>query len=166
MFKNISVIVVLCLLVMACNGYDRPKKPDNLIPKDKMSEVLYDLYIINAAKGVNRKLLESNGFVPETYVLTKYNIDSLQFAESNGYYSFDPDVYKAIIDQVKTRLEKEKEEFDVLKKAEDEVAKIKRDSINKIKLRKKDSIKKLKTDTIVNLKTDLKIITLDSTARN
>ncbi len=166
MFKNISVIVVLCLLVMACTGYDRPKKPDNLISKDKMSEVLYDLYIINAAKGVNRKLLESNGFMPETYVLTKYNIDSLQFAESNGYYSFDTDVYKAIIDVVKTRLEKEKEEFDVLKKAEDEVAKIKRDSINKIKQRKKDSITKPKTDTIVNWKKDSKILILDSTARN
>jgi len=166
MFKNISVIVVLCLLVMACNGYDKPKKPDNLIPKDKMSEVLYDLYIINAAKGVNRKLLEANGFIPETYVLTKYNIDSLQFAESNGYYSFDTDVYKVIIDDVKTRLEKEKEEFDVLKKAEDEIAKIERDSLNKIKIQKKDSIKKLKTDTIVNWKKDLKRIILDSTAKN
>jgi len=166
MFKNISVILVLCLLVMACNGYDRPKKPDNLISKDKMSEVLYDLYIINAAKGVNRKLLEANGFIPETYVLTKYNIDSLQFAESNGYYSFDTDVYKVIIDDVKTRLEKEKEEFDVLKKAEDEIAKIERDSLNKIKIQKKDSIKKLKTDTIVNWKKDLKRIILDSTAKN
>jgi hypothetical protein len=112
MFKKITVILLLCFLVIACTGNGRPKKPDNLISKDKMSEVLYDLYIINAAKGVNRKLLEANGFVPETYVLTKYNIDSLQFALSNTYYSFDTNAYKTIVEQVKSRLEREKEELE------------------------------------------------------
>jgi len=180
MFKNVSVLMVICLLVIACNGYDKPKKPDNLISKDKMSEVLYDLYIINAAKGVNKKILETSGFIPETYVLTKYNLDSIQFAESNEYYSFDTDTYKAIIDEVKARLEKEKEEFEVVKKKEDEAKKLKQDSINKIRLRKKDSINKLnkdtivkskdtilkKKDTIVNRKKDSKTIILDSTAKN
>ena len=152
--------MVICLLAIACNGFDKPKKPDNLISKDKMSEVLYDLYIINAAKGVNKKILETSGFIPETYVLTKYNLD--------------------IIDEVKARLEKEKEEFEVVKKKEDEAKKLKQDSINKIRLRKKDSINKLnkdtivkskdtilkKKDTIVNRKKDSKTIILDSTAKN
>ena len=86
MLKKISVIL-LFLSCLACS--DKPKKPDNLISETKMEAVLYDLYMINSAKGVNRKLLEKNGFVPETYILTKHNVDSLQFAESNNYYAFE-----------------------------------------------------------------------------
>lgn len=144
MIKKVSVIIVLCLLVLACNENDKPKPPNNLIPKEKMSEILYDLYTINAAKGVNRKLLEKNGFIPETYVLTKYGIDSTQFANSNTYYAFDAETYKSIVDQVKARLEKEKAEFEELQKVEGMAAKVRRDSINKINQRKKDSLNKIK----------------------
>ena len=143
MLKNIVVIIVLCLLAVACDGSGTIKKPDNLISKEKMSNILYDLYIINAAKGINRKLLENNGFVPETYFLTKYNIDSTQFADSNTYYAFNTEVYKVIVDEVKTRLEKEKEDYEELRKKEGQSAKTKRDSINKQGRKKKDSIKRV-----------------------
>lgn len=141
MLKNIVVIIVLSLLLVACNRSNYIKKPDNLISKDKMSNILYDLYIINAAKGVNRKLLEKHGFVPETYVLTKYNIDSIQFADSNSYYAFKTEVYKVIVDEVKERLEKEKQEYEELRKKEGLSAKTKHDSIKKEGNKKKDSIK-------------------------
>tara|TARA_R100001369_G_scaffold61224_1_gene88109 strand:- start:97 stop:447 length:351 start_codon:yes stop_codon:yes gene_type:complete len=116
-----------------------------------MSEVLYDLYVINAAKGVNRKLLEASGFMPETYVLTKHSIDSLQFADSNMYYAFDTDVYEVIVADVKERLEKEKVEFEALEKIESKAAKRSRDSLNRIKLKEKDSIKKLDKKTTTKL---------------
>ncbi len=115
-----------------------------------MSEVLYDLYVINAAKGVNRKLLEARGFMPETYVLTKHNIDSLQFADSNMYYAFDTEVYEAIVAKVKERLEKEKVEFEALQKIEGKAAKRRRDSLNRIKVRTKDSTIRIK-DSIKKL---------------
>ena len=109
MSTNLKLILCFGLLAMACNSSDKHKKPENLIPKDKMTNVLYDLYIINAAKGVNRKLLEDNGVIPEDYVLTKHNIDSTQFAESNVYYAFNADDYNDIVETVKDRIEKEKE---------------------------------------------------------
>ena len=133
--------MVLCFLLMSCNGRDKPKKPDNLISKGKMAEVLYDLYIINAAKGVNKKMLEASGFNPETYILTKHNIDSLQFADSNMYYAFDTEAYQAIVEQVKARLVREKDEVEELIKVEEKASKIRRDSINKIKTKQKDSIR-------------------------
>lgn len=135
---------------MACDDISkRPKKPDNLISKDQMAELLYDLHIINAAKGVNRKTLENNGFNPETYILTQYNVDSTQFADSNTYYAFNPEVYKTIVDNVKARLEAEKKMFEDINKIEEDSIKrhrdsIKRhrDSINKPFKKRKDSIKK------------------------
>jgi len=137
------VIVILCFLAVTCDGSDRIKKPDNLIPKDKMSDILYDLYIVNAAKGVNRKLLETNGLEPETYILTKYNIDSTQFSNSNAYYAIKNDVYKTIVDKVKERLEKEKAEFEEIQEKEEMKTKTRRDSIKNHAKRRKDSIRKV-----------------------
>ena len=85
---NRLIKLIGCLfLVMACSRKNEPKKPDNLISEAKMEQILYDLYIINAAKGVNRKMLETKGFFPESYVLKKHEIDSVEFAESNAYYA-------------------------------------------------------------------------------
>ena len=151
MFKNIVVISVLCFLVIACDDSKKIKKPDNLIAKETMSNILYDLYVINAAKGINRKLLETNGFLPETYVLTKYNIDSTQFADSNTYYTFNNEVYKDIVDKVKARLEKEKKTYEVIREEEGQLAKVKRDSISVEQQKRRDSIKKIKIrDSIVS----------------
>lgn len=141
MLKHIGVIVVLSVLVLACNGSRKPKKPDNLISKSQMSDLLYDLYVINAAKGVNRKTLETNGFNPETYILTKYNIDSTQFADSNIYYTYNTEVYKAIVEDVKARLEKEKQGFEDLQEKDNDSIQKYRDSIGKRLKKKKDSIK-------------------------
>lgn len=144
MLKHISSIIILGFLVLACSNSTRPKKPDNLISKAQMTELLYDLYVINGAKGVNRKTLETNGFNPDTYILTKYNIDSTQFADSNIYYAYDTETYKSIVDKVKARLEKEKAFFEAIKKKEEDSIKKRKDSINKPYKMRKDSIKKLK----------------------
>lgn len=138
--KKFLVLLAVVSFITACGKNDKPKKPDNLIAKDKMENILYDLYIINAAKGVNRKIIEQNGFMPENYVLNKHKIDSAQFADSNSYYSFDTDAYKVMVENVKARLEKEKTELEKVKE-EDKVAKKKKDSIQKIAPKKIDTIK-------------------------
>ena len=140
--KNFSLLIVLNILVLACSGTSKPKKPDNLISKDHMSELLYDMHVINAAKGVNRNLLETHGIIPETFVLTKHNIDSSQFVESNTYYSYYTDDYEAIVAKVKTRLQSEKDGFEALRKAEEEELKRKKDSIKERKKSLKDSVNK------------------------
>jgi len=142
MLKHIIVILVLGGFILACNGSKNIEKPEDLISKEKMGHILYDLYVINAAKGVNRKLLEKHRFIPETYVLTKYDIDSIQFAKSNSYYASDIEVYKDIVEKVKSRLEKEKEKFEDIRRKETDSTKARRDSINAIGNKKKDSIKK------------------------
>lgn len=138
--KHFFYILVLISFV-SCNSLDRPKKPKNLITKNEMSEIMYDLYILNAAKGVNRKLLELNGVMPVDYIYKKYGIDSLQFAESNTYYAYDLEVYTSIMDKMTAQLEKDKKLY---QKLNDEDQKI-LDSLQKIerkpiKLIKKDSL--------------------------
>ena len=140
--KQLFCILALFVLAFSCEMKDRPPKPENLISKDKMEGILYDMYIINAAKGVNRKLLEDKGIVPESYILNKYQIDSAQFAQSNAYYAFDPDLYKTMVEKVKARLEVDKKTFEDLEKKAGKETKRRRDSISRINEKRRDSIKK------------------------
>lgn len=136
--KHFFYILILISFV-GCNSVDRPKKPKDLIAKDKMSDIMYDLYILNAAKGVNRKLLELNGVMPLEFVYKKYNIDSLQFADSNTYYAYDTEVYSALVDKVKADLEKSKELYEKLNNEDQKI----KDLQFKADQEAKDSIKKL-----------------------
>lgn len=119
----------------ACNDVERPPKPNNLINKEKMVDVLYDVYIMNAAKGLKKKQLEKWGISPEKYILNKYKIDSLQFAQSNEYYAYDLETYQEMMDEVVKRLEKEKAKYQKQK-----------DSIQKEGKKKKEKL----IDTVKN----------------
>lgn len=142
--RVLLIICVLGILFASCSKREKPTKPSDLIAKDKMELILYDLYILNAAKGVNSKILESKRIKPESYLLTKHNIDSTQFANSNAYYAFDADEYKVLVENVKARLEKDKEIFEEQERIEGQRAKRRRDSITKANRKKKDSIVKSK----------------------
>lgn len=123
------IAIWIGILVIGCNGSDRPSKPDNLIPKEKMSDIIYDVFIMNAAKGINKRILEQNGIFPQAYVYEKYKIDSLQFASSNDYYSYDIKTYEDIIEEVKQKIEVEQTKNEVLILKEEK----KQDSLQKSK---------------------------------
>ena len=46
--------------MFSCNNIEKPKKPDNLISKDRMVDVITDISLMTAAKGMNKNLLEKN----------------------------------------------------------------------------------------------------------
>lgn len=79
--------------------------PENLISQEKMIDIIYDMSLISVSKGINKRILENNGMKPKSYILKKYNIDSLQFATSNEYYSKDLELYLFIYEKVLEKLE-------------------------------------------------------------
>ncbi len=149
--KIIKYIVVL-VLILSCkhSTIEKPKKPDNLISKGKMVDILYDITIVNTAVSTQKIALKNNGLQPKAYIFNKYNIDSLQFALSNNYYAFNPDIYKDIYDRLNKRLSKEKAHYqailDSTKTAQALQKKIK-DSIQKLKQSKEKGLK-LKPDLL------------------
>ena len=136
--KRFIVALLLGMSVLACEPKLKPEKPDHLIPKDKMTEVLYDMFVVNAAKGINRRKLELEGLNPEQYILQKHSIDSVQFAKSNDYYAHDIEAYSEIIETVKKRLTIEKDRFEAINKEEEDEKKRKRDSLHKLRVIDKD----------------------------
>lgn len=128
------VYIVVLLFVVSCNdGVTKPKKPDNLIPKSTMVDIIVDINLMNAAKGVNKRLLEEKVVNPEAYIYKKYNIDSLQFSKSSDYYAYDIKTYEAIYQQAKERLEAKKMAWEADEKARREEA----DSLRQAKRREK-----------------------------
>ncbi|GAA0872502.1 hypothetical protein GCM10009117_16490 [Gangjinia marincola] len=112
------------------------EKPDDLIAQEKMVDILTELSLLNAAKNFSKKKLEETGIQPTLYIYERYDVDSLQFAQSNNYYSEQPEQYTAIFEKVKKRLEAKKKILDSVKKIEDK----RKDSIKKIEKKIQDSI--------------------------
>lgn len=133
------IYLFLFISIAACTSNTILKKPDDLIGKEEMVNIMTDLYIAAAAKHTPNKNDESN-IDYASLVFDKYQIDSARFKRSNYYYTSKIDDYEKIYLEVEKRLEKLKDSFDILKKEQDSISKIKKDSL--VKAKKKLQIKK------------------------
>lgn len=116
MKKIISVLVILVTLI-SCKE-EVIEKPNHLIAKESMVNIMYDLSILEAMKYQNPNSLEVYKTDPSQYIYEKYKIDSVQFAQSNKYYASDYKEYKNMFDKVSKRLEQNKAAVDYLIKVE------------------------------------------------
>ena len=111
--KKYFLLLTLVFLV-ACKK-ETVEKPENLIPRDKMKDIIYDLSLLQAIKGVNQAVLDSNQIDATTYVYKKYKVDSLQFAKSDQYYAIENvQNYKKMYEEINDRVRKEKTHADSL----------------------------------------------------
>ena len=132
---RLVILVALILMVSSCKE-ELIKPPENLITKDKMSVILYDLALVTAAKNTSIDVLKKNNIEAMKYIYTKHGIDSLQFVESDVYYASNPEVYGEIYEGVEAKL---KGDLKVVEDAKKEQRTL--DSIERIRKPKKlDSI--------------------------
>ena len=102
--KNSVIIICLIFSFFSCNN--TIEKPKNLIEKDKMIAILYDLSLLDALKNQYIEGCISNQKAND-YIYKKYKIDSLQLVQSNKYYASDIEEYKKMYEEVKSKLDKE-----------------------------------------------------------
>ena len=105
--KRILYLISLLFLVVGCNE-KVIEKPEDLIARDKMVDILIDLALINAGKAIDPNVMEENQVEPMRYIYLKYEIDSAQFVKSDLYYAAIPLEYEAIYEAVEERLEAER----------------------------------------------------------
>jgi len=134
------IFIVLIILAISCK---EETKPNRLIEKEVMVNIMYDLSILQALKYQNPTSIDSFKINARDFVYKKYRIDSLQFAQSNVYYSANNEQYKEMFNQVVGRINKEKTAADSLIKVEIK----KKSKINKAKLKEsisaKDALRKV-----------------------
>lgn len=97
-----SIVLGLIVLFFGCNS-NSVEKPKNLIDKDKMVAILYDISLLEAIKtqNINGGITVKMG---NDYIYKKYKIDSIQFVKSNKYYASDIEEYKKMFEKVKEKL--------------------------------------------------------------
>ncbi|NKI26148.1 DUF4296 domain-containing protein [Arenibacter sp. 6A1] len=115
------------VFMLSCGQKKVIEKPENLIPEKEMSDILYDVAILNAAKAINTSILQEHEIDPMAYIYAKYEIDSLQFVKSDAYYASVPVVYENIYTSVENRLVEAQKVIDdeKLKKKEEDSKKSK-----------------------------------------
>lgn len=117
--KLTNIFAILFLgLVLSCQSVDKQEKPENLIPEDKMVDLLTDLLRLDAAENYSSIEFKKRKINTKDLIFETYKVDSLQFVESSRYYAEDFKVNKRIYDSVQTRFEEEKKYFDSLVKVD------------------------------------------------
>lgn len=97
------IYIIFVLFFMACESKVNYKKPENLIPKNQMIDLLYDMHMANATQGVkDENSKKNNNYM--SLIFEKYQIDSTQFAVSNTYYIANVSEYEDIFEEVELRL--------------------------------------------------------------
>jgi hypothetical protein len=157
--KKTLLLFAILIGFISCKE-DAVDKPIDLIDKDKMIDVMYDLSILDAIKYQNPTSLETYKINPSQYIFKKYKVDSAQFAQSNIYYASNYRDYKEMYDELIKRIESKKIVLDSLVMREDKKkAKLQADSLKRIKVTpiKKDSLLLRKSKLIKKRKDTLAI---------
>jgi len=121
--KTIGILSILMVL-MSCTSNTIMKKPDDLIPKKEMINLMTDIYIANAAFNIYNKYGErQRNYLSLVY--EKYGVDSAIYNRSNLYYMSRIDEYekmhKKVSEKIKDmKMEKEAEYrvFDSIKRSQ------------------------------------------------
>ena len=108
------------LMLLSC-GEELLKKPDNLIQKGTMVDILGDLALINAIKTNDMSVLQDREIDPTDFIFDKYGVDSLQFVASDRYYASLPEVYEEIYMAVADRMQRGKDSLETAKRVNDSI---------------------------------------------
>jgi len=109
--NRLIYILVIGFLLVACTSNTIMKKPDDLIPKDQMVDLITDMLLASAGENIKNIHLERKvNYYP--LIFDKYQIDSTRFKESNIYYTSRIDDYDEILKKVEIRLKEIREKYE------------------------------------------------------
>ena len=128
--------ILFVIILLGCQDKVSYEKPEGLIEKAEMIDMLYDMHLAIGTSNIQNTHLEKNRNYM-SLVYEKYNIDSTKFAEANLYYTAHIQEYEEIFEEVERRIGNLKE---VMEPKEDSIADTSKSS--KEAVRKKDSIEK------------------------
>ncbi len=120
-----KALFILCVLFLSC-AEKLLEKPENLINKDKMIDIVEDLTILKIASSTNGSVLVRYDIETMNYIYQKYNIDSLGLAESNMYYASLPEEYTDIYAVVEERIKSKRDRLKEERRVQDSIKKVER----------------------------------------
>lgn len=99
---------LIMLVILACESKVNYQKPEKLIPKEQMIDLLFDMHMAVGSSNLPNLNLEKNRNYM-SLVYEKYGIDSTQFKLNNIYYTSNIEEYEEIFEEVERRLDRLKD---------------------------------------------------------
>ncbi|MRT16263.1 DUF4296 domain-containing protein [Vitellibacter sp. q18] len=115
MKKTLLFFLFAAVFFGACQDVKQPERPENLIPKEKMVDILTEAYLNNAARSIDNKTILENGIQMDSILFKNFGIDSLQLVKSNAYYAADVNAYMEIFQKVEAKLNAMQKETDSIR---------------------------------------------------
>ena len=127
-FMRTAFLMIGTFLVFSCKE-KLIEPPENLIPQAEMTEILYDLALMNGIRSTNATVLDQYEIETMPYLYEKYGIDSLQFIKSDEYYASVPAIYQTMYSTIQSRLENRIEEIEEQRQQKKDSARSKNEKI-------------------------------------
>lgn len=103
--KKLIYILLIVFVFISCEESNTIyKKPENLISKEDLIDLMVDIQLAQGAYSVKNKNHERK-IDYMSLVYEKYKIDSIQFSKSMKYYITTINEYSEIMNQTEVRLE-------------------------------------------------------------
>jgi hypothetical protein len=102
--KKQLLIILAILLIISCESKVNYEKPEDLIPRETMIDLLYDMHLAVGTSNLKNKNNEKDRNYM-SLVYEKYGVDSTRFAVSNIYYTSQAVEYEEMFEEVERRLE-------------------------------------------------------------
>ena len=99
-----KVILLALLMLSSCTQVEEVP-PENLIGEEIMADLIFELAVLDAAKGFVPKDQKGRIVLDADSFYQFHEIDSAQFTSSNAYYAKQPKAYLRIVSMAKTKLE-------------------------------------------------------------
>ena len=109
------IFIFISILLISCNDKPVPK-PDNLLSKEVMEEIIYDMAILQAAETHKPQKLSDNNIRIKDFIYKKYKIDSITYFQNYKYFASDIKSFKKMYKHVNERILNQKSEIDTLLK--------------------------------------------------
>ena len=103
-------IFILLILVISCSDQN---SPTDLMSEQQMVDFLLDINIINSSRAYRNNSDLNYYNIKDTFLYKKHNIDSLQFVNSNSYYSSNPKKYLRIYSQLQKKMRSIKDSIEI-----------------------------------------------------
>ena len=94
-------LFIFLILIMSCSNQDGPS---DLMSEEQMVNFLLDSNIINSSRAYRNNSDLNYYNIKDTFLYKKHNIDSLQFVNSNKYYSSNPKQYLRIYSNLQKKM--------------------------------------------------------------
>ena len=99
---------VLLLFTLGC-GEKLIDPPEDLIPPEQMTDILYDISIMDAIESNYPNALKRNDIQVMEVIFRKYGVDSARFVQSDLYYASQPNIYEEIYQNLLDRIQAQRD---------------------------------------------------------